>query len=190
MPGYWQTLITGQVAGTAYANSTTANTPLQPGSATYTFPPNSFYIGKKLRVHATGVASCTASTPSLTLGFALGTIATPIIVFTSGAQALVPTTAKTNVNFELVINLTCRAIGSGTAANFVGGGYLLSEICVGSTVNAMGSMALPLAGPVVGTGFDATAFQTAQLVATWSAASASNSIQVQEYELSDLNFIP
>jgi hypothetical protein len=189
MPGYAQCLITAQVDGTAYANSTTANTALNPPAAAFTFPTNYFYIGKKLRVQASGRISATVSGPTLNLGFALGTIATPIIVFAGGANALVAR-ATTNVTWELVIDLTCRAIGTGTAANFMGTGRFLSEACLGSATNVSVAESLPLSAPAVGTGFDSTLTQTAQLVATWGTASASNSIQLHQYELTDMNFTP
>jgi hypothetical protein len=189
MPGYTQCLITAQVDGTAYANSTTANTPLQPAAATYVFPSNFFYIGCKIRAVASGRISATVSGPTLNLGFALGTVATPIIVFAGGANALVAR-ATTNVTWELVIDLTCRAIGTGTSANFMGTGRFISEAVLGSVANAGTVMSLPLSAPVVGTGFDSTLTQSAQVVATWGTASASNSIQLHQYELDVLNYTP
>jgi hypothetical protein len=182
-----QTLVDSQVDGAAYANSTTANTPLQPTVAAYTFPANFFdTIGKALRVTASGRISVSGSALTLNIGFALGTLATPIIVFAGGVNNLVAT-AKTNVTWFLQIDLTLRAIGTGTSANFMGTGFLLSEACLGSAANVAVVQMLPLAAPAVGTGFDSTLTQYAQLVATWGTASASNTIQVHQYKLESLN---
>ena len=189
MSGYAQCLVTSQVDGPAYGNSVTANTPLQPPHATLTLATNYFFIGKKLRVTASGRISNTVTAVNLTLGLAFGTVATPIIVFNGGANSLVAR-ATTNVTWELVIDFTCRAIGTGTSANGIGTGRLLSEACLGSAANVAVVGSLPLSAPAVGTGFDSTLNQTVQLVATWGTASASNTITCHQYELTDMTYTP
>jgi hypothetical protein len=182
-----QTLVDAQVDGPAYANSVVANTPLQPTVAGYTFPANFFdVIGKALRVTASGRISISGAALTLNIGFALGTLATPIIVFAGGANTLVAT-AKTNVTWALQIDLTLRAIGTGTSANFMGIGTISSEACLGSAAGVSTTMMLPLTAPAVGTGFDSTLTQYAQLVATWGTASASNTITCHQYKLESMN---
>jgi hypothetical protein len=182
-----QTLVDSQADGTPYANSNTANTPLQPTVAAYTFPANFFdTIGKAIRVTASGRISVSGAALTLNLGFALGTLATPIIVFAGGVNTVVAT-AKTNVTWFLQIDLTLRAIGTGTSANFMGTGWSLSEAWLGSSASVAAAMSLPLTAPAVGTGFDSTLTQYAQLVATWGTASASNTITCHQYKLESLN---
>lgn len=189
MPGYAQCLITSQVDGAAYGNSTTANTPLQPAAAALTVPTNFFYIGKKLRMMASGRISNTVTAVNLTLGVAFGTLATPIIVFNGGTNSLVAR-ATTNVTWNLEIDLICRAIGSGTSANMFGIGQLCSEACPGSSAGVATTQSLPLSAPAVGTGFDSTITNVIQLVATWGTAAAGNTITCHLYELTDLNYTP
>lgn len=190
MPGYNQTLITAQVDGAAYGNSTTANTPLQPAACLYTFPAGYFTgAGKTIRVKASGRISGAVAGPTLNLGIAFGTVATPIIVFAGGANSLVAR-ATTNVSWELEVDLTIRAIGTSTSANAMGVGKFLSEACLGSVANAATAMMLPLSAPAVGTGFDSTLTQVVQLVATWGTAAAGNTITCHQFSVADITFTP
>lgn len=189
--GWQETLITSQVDGTALANSTTA-TSIIPAAARYTLPSNYFSaIGKALRIKAMGRISTVVTTPgNLTLAVNLGTIAVPIIVFTSGTMAL-NVTAQTNATWWLELLLTCRAIGATTAANLMGSGVfasraLLNAPAVGTTVG-VGVAPIPDTAPAVGTGFDSTITNVVDLFATFSVANAANSIQVHQYSLESLN---
>jgi hypothetical protein len=60
-----------------------------------------------------------------------------IIVFDTGALNL-NVVAKTTVPWLLEIWLTCRAVGTGTATNFLGIANFQSEAVVGSPVNTAG----------------------------------------------------
>ena len=179
----WQeTLVTGQVDGTALGNSTTA-TSIIPAAAKYTLPANFFSIGKRLRLTISGRISNIVTTPgTLTLDVRLG----PVVAFNGGAVSL-NTTAKTNVTFEAVIDLTCRAIGNGTSANLIGSGRLTSESVVGAAAGTTLTAMLPASAPAAGTGFDSTAAQTVDVFGTWSIANAGNTITVHEYTLEALN---
>ncbi len=180
----WQeTLVAGQVDGSALSNSTTA-TSIIPSAAKVTLPAAPFWaIGKSLRFTLRGRLSNIVTTPgNLTLDIRFGAV----VVFNGGAVAL-NTTAKTNVTFEFEAILTCRAIGSGTGANMIGIGSLASESMVGSAANTALSAMLPLSAPAPGTGFDSTAAQTVDVFATFSVANSGNSIQAHEYILELLN---
>lgn len=170
----WQeTLISAQVDGTALANTTTA-TSIIPASAKFTLPANFFSIGKVLRVTAQGRISNTA-TPTITFDIRLGAV----IVFTSGAITTV--TTITNKTWQLEVLLTCRAIGASTSANLMGAGsWNTSAVASNNSI-------IPDTAPVVGTGFDSTNSQTVDVFATWSAASASNTITLHSYILESLN---
>lgn len=173
----WQeSLITSQVDGTALANSTVA-TSIIPAAARFTLPANFFQIGRKLKIVASGRISTTTGPPTFTFDVRLGAV----IVFNGGAVTTVA--SVTNLTWELMIELTCRAIGAGTTANLMGTGRLTSAAVVGSTGGAANSAMLPASAPAVGTGFDSTSSQIVELFGTWSAASASNTVQVHEYEL-------
>lgn len=176
-----ETLISAQVDGAAYNTSITA-TSILPGAAKFTIPANFFAIGKVLRVTANGRISTTTGPPSITLDVRFGTTN----VIWNGA-AFVTVASVTNKSWELMALLTCRAIGSGTAANIIGVGKFTSSAVVGSTGGNANTAVLPDSAPVVGSGFDSTAAQILDLYATWSASSASNSIQLHSFALESLN---
>lgn len=173
-----QTLITAQGDGTALASSSSA-TSILPAAAKYVLPANLFQVGTKLRVKASGRISTAASTPgTLTFDVRMGST----VAFNGGASGTVATSA-TNLTWDLEIDLTCRAIGSGTSTTLLGTGRLITAALSATTP----IMLLPTSAPAVGTGFDCTASQTVDLYATWSVASASNSITLHQYELILLN---
>ena len=109
---YPQTLVTAQGDGSALSNSNTP-TSIIPAQAKWTFPANFFQIGSTLRVTCYGRVSNIVTTPgTLTLDCRLGA---STVIANGGAMQL-NASAKTNVTFKSVFVLTCRAIGSGTAA--------------------------------------------------------------------------
>lgn len=175
-----ETLISAQVDGTPLNTSTTA-TSILPPAARFTLPANFFSIGKILRVWATGRISTTTGPPTITLDVRFGST----VVFNGAAVTTVA--SLTNKSWEMTALLTCRAIGNGTNANLLGMGKLTSAIVVGSSGGNANTAMLPDNTPAVGTGFDSTAAQQVDLFATWSASSASNSIQLHQFALESLN---
>lgn len=177
-----ETLITAQVDGSALAN-TTAATSIIPAAAKYTLPTNWFQVGKKLRVTASGRVSNIVTTPgTLTLDVRFGST----VVFNGGAVSL-NIVAKTNVTWNLQMDLTCRAIGASTSANLIGTGYWLTESVVGAAAGTTLAASLPATAPAVGTGFDSTASQAVDLFGTWSIANSGNTITLHQYSLEALN---
>jgi hypothetical protein len=173
-----QTLITAQGDGTALANSAVAAS-LLPGAAKFVLPSNLFNPGVALRLRASGRMSSAASTPgTFTFDVRFGST----VVFNGGASATLATSAV-NLAWELDLLLTCRTIGSGTAATLIGGGRLLSAALAAATP----IMLLPASAPAVGSGFDSTASQVVDLFGTWSVANASNTMTLHQYELALLN---
>ena len=173
-----ETLINSQVDGAALNTFTTAVTILPP-AARLTLPSNFFsQIGKSIKVGAQGRIS-TFTSGTLTLAVNLGTIAVPIIVFTS--QAITTVVSQTNATFDLEVTLTARAIGSGTTANLMGVGRLSSAIVTSN------NLLLPATAPAVGTGFDSTITNVVDLFAGWSVSNAANAIQVHQYFVESLN---
>lgn len=184
-----ETYITSEADSVALSASTTQTSILN-AAARYTLPSNWFDIGRTLRLAARGRISTLVTSPgTLTFSACLGTVASPINVFGSGALNL-NTTAQTNATWELEILLTCRAIGSGTTANIMGIGSWTSRAIIGSPAVASGSpptQLLPDTAPAVGTGFDSTITNVVDLQAQWSANSASNSILTHIYTLEGIN---
>lgn len=185
MLGYAWTPITAQGDGTALTNSTTP-TSLLPSAAKFTLPANFLSIGQTLRVRAAGrISTLTAAPGTLTLDLRFGSV----IIATSPAFAL-NVTAKTNVTWVLDWDLTCRAIGGTTTANFMHTGLWFTEAGIGASAPGTGSadvLLIPASAPAVGTGFDSTAAQQIDFFATWSVANAANSLQVHQFSIDSLN---
>jgi hypothetical protein len=179
----WQeTLIAAEIDGTALNTSVTA-TSIIPPAARFTLPANYFDIGKVLRINAWGRVS-TFTSGTLTVDYRMGPTSN-IIVWNGGA--FVTVISLTNKSWRLILMMTCRAIGSATTANLMGMGDFCSSAVVGSTGGAANDVMLPDNTPAVGTGFDSTVAMVADLFATWSVSSASNSIQTHMYTLEALN---
>lgn len=181
LQGWQETLISANIDGTAAASS--GATSVIPPAARFTLPANYFQIGKTIRARLTGRMSNTAAA-TLNWKVNLGTVASPIVAFDGGANAL--TSAKANVTFNLEILMTCRAIGSATVANCLSVGKLLTE-SVGVTANVASAQNLPLTSPAVGSGFDSTITNVFDITATWGASIASNTLQVHQFVLESLN---
>jgi hypothetical protein len=170
-----QTLITAQGDGSALSNSTTP-TSILPAGARFNFPSNLWAVGNKFRINASGRISTAGASPgTLTLDTRLGA---STVIFNGGASGTLAVSA-TNLTWDLKIDLTVRAIGASTSANVLGTGVLITAALSAATPILL----LPTSAPAVGTGFDSTASNFIDLFATFSVASASNSITLHEYEL-------
>jgi hypothetical protein len=176
MKNTWNgTLISQQAAGTALTNTTTA-TSLLNGQAKFTLPAQFLdTIGAKLRIKASGRMSTAAATPgTFTFDVRFGSI----VVFNGGASGTLATSA-TNLTWDLEINLYALSVGASTTATLYGSGKLFTAALSATTP----IMLLPVSSPGAGTGFDSTTAVVVDLFGTWSAASASNSIRCDDYEL-------
>lgn len=183
--GYQQTLITAQTAGANLTASTTA-TSLIPASAKFTLPANFFYIGKKIRILAQLTLGNIVTTPgTLTLDVRFGST----IVFNGGAMQL-SSTAHTTLPTWVQIDLTCRATGQSTTANLMGQGIAIGQplmlTAVADATTSPATLLIPNTTPTVGTGFDSTVSQAVDFFGTFSLNNA-NAVQLQQYELIDLN---
>lgn len=192
MPGYQSTLVEAQIDGTALATSTTETTIL-PAVCKIVLPSGYINrIGKRFIVRASGRISNIVTTPgTLTFRVKLGPTAN-IAVATSQAISL-NVVAKTNVGWFLDLELTVRAIGSGTTATIMAQGTWQSQSVVGSgvpTASGAGSAMWQAATPVVGTGFDSSVANQIDLTAQWSVSNAGNSIQLHTFALEDLTTTP
>jgi hypothetical protein len=171
-----QTLITAQTSGSALSNSTTA-TSILPPLARFNLQSNVLAVGSKLRVKASGILSTAASSPG-TLAFSF--VIAGVTVFAGGASPTL-TTSASGVTWDLDMDMTVRSAGAGTGTTILGTGKFT---CPGGMTAPV--QMLPASNPAAGTGFDSTGTVAAlfcDLFATWSVASASNSITLTEYEL-------
>jgi hypothetical protein len=178
----WQeTLITAQVDGPTLTAAAAASC-VAP-AALITLPANYLQIGRMLKVTAQGRISCVVTTPG-TARFDVRLGGT--VVFDSGALNL-NTVAKVNVPWWLEIILTCRAIGNGTTANFMGQGSFQSEAVVGSplpTVGGNGSLLCPVGAPAVGAGFNSTIANILDMFFTQTVATGS--LTVHQFKVESL----
>jgi hypothetical protein len=177
-----ETLVTAQVDGTQILNSTTQAS-IIPAAAKFTLPANFFSIGKKLRITASGRVSNVVTTPG-TLLFQVLFGATA--VFNSGnATIALNTTAKTDVTWDLLIDMTCRAIGA--SANLMTTLKWTSESVVGAASGTTLTAFIPASAPAVGSNFDSTTAQVVDLQAKFSVATATTAMTLHEYSLEALN---
>lgn len=183
-----ETLIVGQSDGSPLSNTLTA-TSIIPVAAKLLIPANSWFIGRALRVRATGRISTVVTTPgTFTFTLQLGPTST-IVAATSGGLGL-NIIAQTNQTWDLEWLLTCRAIGNAALTTLMHTGKWTSRaslLAPATTTAGVGTTLFPETAPVVGTGFDATVNNTLDMFGAWSVASASNSITVHQYTVEALN---
>jgi hypothetical protein len=146
---------------------------------------NQIALGTILRIRIAGKISTVITTPGV-IQFLVkfGTIT----VFDSGAVLGDTVAAHTDKPFILEIELTCRSVGAGTAAKFIGTGKLISESILGvpaTMPKASASAALPWnAAPAVGTGFDSTVANILTVHSTQTVATGS--LTVEQYTVEQI----
>ena len=181
----WNESLIAAIGDSVALTASVTPTSIIPSAAIYTLPANFFYVGRKIRIVAQGRVSNIVTTPgTLTLDVRFGAV----VVANGGAMAL-NIVAKTNLPWWLCMDLTCRTVGSGTAATLMPQGFWKSESVIGSplpAVGGVGELLIPSTAPAVGTGFDSTAAQAVNLFGTWSLSNA-NSIQTHQYKLISIN---
>lgn len=146
-------------------------------------PNNYWTIGKKLKVKLQGRISCAVTTPGTArFDFRTGPSGT-IVAHDSGALNL-NIVAKTTVPWEYELELTCRAVGTGTVTQLFGIGKFTSEAVVGAAANTAGGngvLMCPVGAPALGTGFDNTAANAIDLFFTQTVTTGS--LIVHNYEI-------
>ena len=174
-------------AGSSFGTFTTAKTVL-PTGCLVTLPANWWYVGRMIRYTTWGGIGTLVTTPgTITFQLNLGSGA----AFSSGAIRL-SATAHTNLPYKAECVVTCRSVGSGTAATLMGQ-WLVNGVMFTKTaaqvdqVNIGDSLLAPATAPAVGTGFDSTAAQTLDFFAGFSISNAANTIQIQQVLVEALN---
>lgn len=177
--GFRERILSVYEDGAALASSTTQTSLLPSSAKEATIGAGRLDRGDVIVFDFSGRISTVVTTPgTLALALRLGSVD----VFASGAMSL-NTTAQTNVHWRLKGELIVRARGTGTATLlFPKGCRFASHAVIGSpapTAGGAGVHLLPYnAAPAVGSGFDFSASQLVDLLATWSVSNASNSIQL------------
>lgn len=186
--GYVSTLSTAQGTGNALGTFTTAAS-LLTGSAQqalYTISPDDWFIGRMLMIKATiAIGNIVTAQPTFTFQVQFGATT----VFTTGAITT-STTAHTALPCDLEILLTCRAVGA--TANMMGQAKVTSRVfidttAVGDSVQGMTTLMVPKTTPAVGSNFNSNASQQVDLFCACGTSSASNTAQLYQYALIDLN---
>jgi hypothetical protein len=177
-----QILKSQAVDGAALSNTTTPTSIIHP-TARHKFLMNEqLYPNAKLVVRVHGrITHPVSPTNTLLLECRLGP--TSNIAIASSGTITLNASAKTDVSWKMEWWLTCRALGSGTAANFMHQAFFESEAVVGAASGTTLGRACPASAPVVGTGFDSTVDNIFDFFATWSGAAATYSIQTHGYEV-------
>lgn len=183
LQAWTEVLINTTVDGPAL-NTSSSSVSILHVTAKYPFAGNYWYIGRQLRIVASGRVSNIVTSPgTLQLFVMLGGTA----IFSSGLMTI-NIVAKVNVGWILDVTLTCRAIGA--TGNFMGQGTWASESVIGSplpTAGGVGQHMLPYnAAPAVGSNVDTSAAATLDLNAQWSTNNVGNSIQVHQYRIESL----
>jgi len=163
--------------GTAVAATTTQTSLLTAGAATgkWSMPGNFLTAqGQMLRLRASGRISTPAATQgNITFNVtaaAINIVTTP--TFTSLAS-------QTNITWLLDLLITIRSVGDGTLATALGTGDFRSALV--SATNLVNL--IPATAPAVGTGFPSSTAAIIDLQATWSNATAGNTITLHQYLL-------
>lgn len=186
--GWQETIAVQRAAGTLFNTYTTAKTVINP-DALVSLPANFFYPGRMLHVFASGGISNIVTTPGL-MNFQV-IIGASAVAFDTGNIQL-NAIAHTTLPFWLDILLTCRATGSGTAANLIGQASatgLMFTRTAGSGDDAQGHQTIlaPQTAPAVGAGFDSTITNVLNFFAGFTISNAGNGIQIQQYKVVSLN---
>ena len=178
LPAYPLVLASASADGAALTNTLTATSILH-GSGIATLPAGALQVGSMIKVTLRGRISTVVTTPgTLTFDMRLG----GVIVSAFGATAL-NVNAQTNASWEATIIGIVKSVGNGTAATMLATCGFVSRAVIGSPavgVGGIGEVMLPETAPAVGAGFDSSTAQAINIFATWSVASASNSIQVHQ----------
>jgi hypothetical protein len=186
-PFYPVVLTSQRAAGALFNTYTTAKSVLN-STELVPIPGNYLAQGSKLRVRAWGGLSNLVTTPgTVTFQIMMGSI----VAWTSGAMQMIAT-AETLAPFLLEVVLRLDSAGSGTAAKFMGGGFLQAlniTLTAGSTVptTVEGAFAAPATAPTVGTGFDSTITDILDFWVGFSISNAANGVQLYDYTVEQLN---
>jgi hypothetical protein len=189
--GWQETLAIHRAVGTLFNTYTAAKSVINP-DALIQLPPNYFKPEKAIRIFVAGAISNIVTTPGLmNFQVKLGTLAAPVTVFDTGNIQL-NATAHVLLPFWIDLVMTCRAAGSGAAANFIGlanvAGIMFTRTAGQiDDVQGMQTILAPQIAPAVGGGFDSTIANLLDFWAGFTISNAGNGIQIHQYKVASLN---
>jgi hypothetical protein len=189
---YWQTLETLQVQANAVSANNTQQSLTQGATQARALlsPPGSSkllnVIGDAILIKAAGTfqnINSAGQTSTWALTFTIPGGASTVVA-QSQAIRISDTAHAANISWYLEWMLTLRAVGA--ASQFIHQGYVISQaysLAADSTTTVASIVPIPAAGPALGTAFDFTQAQQADLAHTFSVNNAGNIIQMQKYWL-------
>lgn len=181
---FQETIAVQRAVGTLFDTYTTAKSVINPDALAY-INGNRLKVGDILRIFVTGSLKNIVTTPGLfNLQVKMGPTAN-IAVFDTGNIQL-NATAHAILPFWAEIEMTLRAVGNGTSANWMGQGTVTGRqitLTAGQTDDAQGMQTIlaPATAPAVGTGYDSTTTSILDLWAGFTINNVGNGIQIQQY---------
>jgi hypothetical protein len=157
--------------GATVANTTTPTSIIGTGVGTLTVPANGFTVGDSFRVSVGGTLS-TGNGQTLTIDVQAGAV----VLATTGAVSLA--NGMTSRVWNLDIDFTVRAIGAAGVASILSNGFFVYN----NTSNLQGGDFLTANT----TTFDTTVSNVLDIVLTWGAANASNTIVARSFVLTKI----
>lgn len=182
---FWTEALAWSTAdGTAVANSTT-ETIIFPN---ITIPANYMQDGRQLELWAWGRYSTTTGPPTMRFRLRWGGVSGTVL---ADSGTITTVASQTNAIWKIYLRVTTRANGSSGSLFAIGEAILYNATAptVGSATGAPGVAPMASAGitaPAAATA-DLTADTALSLTATWSAASASNTLTGHNYYVDSPN---
>ena len=177
---YWEELLATVVSdGTPVAN-TTSETIIFPD---VTVPGNYMQDGRTVRLRAFGKLSVTG-TPTITFKVRWGGVAGTLLATT---EAITNGSGLTTVNWELEVYIVTRSNGSAGSLLVFGTCQVQTNASGDPTVKSNTFSVSGSDAPAAVGSLDLTTDKALSLTATWSAASASNTLTGMLYTVESLN---
>lgn len=140
---------------------------------------NMLRLGTKIEMEASGEISSTG-TPTIVLGFYIGTVAGAITTPIAETGAI---TISTGAAWPWNIRWTGLVIALGTSGSVVGEGVAQ----IGSSLTAFATSAIPITQALRTFTWDTTIARAVGVCGTWSASSASNSVKTNDHRVQIIN---
>ena len=136
--------------------------------------------GSQIEIEADGEFS-TTGTPTLALGFYIGTAAAAITTVIAESSAI--TTGSGAASWSWHLEWRGVVVGTGTSGSVVGSGFL----DLGTSLTASTRSPIPITLALRTIVWDTTIARSVGVCATWSASSASNTIKTYTHRVRIIN---
>jgi hypothetical protein len=142
--------------------------------------PYQLRLGSKIKIEAEGEFSTTV-TPTLVLGFYIGTVAGVITLPLAESSAITTTSGAAAFPWRLEYRGIITALG--TAGSIVGCGNLE----LGTSLTAISSVPIPITQALRTVAWDTTIARAIGVCATWNTNSVSNNVRTYNHSVLLLN---